>query len=336
MSAHAQGRRIAVAGVLAALAAAVIGVAALARAATPHASAPAPGAVTARTEAENRGAAERDARRLLHRAPLPAGATPSASEPLGDGGLLDHPGVQAPAEKLVDDHVFSTVTAPLQTVRHFVQTHAPAGSRLTGTGASEGPNVPANAAFSFAFRWRPAGVGSRALSVGLVALAPGITGVRVDAQDVWLVPRSRFERVPRGVHTLQITRSSWQTGPGITEGFAITFTITDRAEIDQITRWIDALPVVAPGVTSCPSQPLHPSPPQVRFAFLSASGKPLATAAEDANVREPTTPCDAMTFTVCGRAQPALLNGAQFLAHIDQLLHLHLSSGGLGLGTGRK
>ncbi|MFZ0041846.1 MAG: hypothetical protein WAK93_11105, partial [Solirubrobacteraceae bacterium] len=289
------------------------------------------------TEAQTRVAAERDARRLVDRAPLPAGAIASASEPLGDGGLLAHPGVEAPAAtKLVDDHVFSTVAAPFQRVRRFVSTHAPAGSRLTGTGARVGPNVPANAAFSFAFRWRPAGVGSRALSVALVALGPDLTGVRVDAQDVWLVPRSSSERVPRGVRSLKITRSSSQTGLGLTEGLAFTFTITDRGQLDQVTRWIDALPVVQPGVTSCPSQPLHPSPPRVRLAFLSATGRPLATAAEDANVREPTTPCEAMTFTVRGRVQPALLDGAQFLAHVDHLLDLHLSGGGLGLGTGRK
>lgn len=310
----------------------VVLVAALARAATPHASALA--AVAARTEAQNRVAAERDARRLLHRAPLPAGAIPSASEPLGDGGLLAHPGVEASANKLIDDHASSTVAAPFQSLRQFVRTHAPAGSRLTGTSTSGGPNVPANAGFSFAFRWRPAGVGSRALSVALVALGPDMTGVRVDAQDVWLVPRSSSERVPRSVRALQITRSSSQTGQGTTEGLAITFKITDGAKIDQITRWIDALPIVQPGATACPSQPLHP--PRVRFAFLSASGKPLASAAEAANIREPTTACDAMTFTVRGRAQPALLNGAQFLAHVDQLLHLHLSGGGLGLRTGRE
>ncbi len=328
MFAHAQGRLTAVVGAVAALAATVILVAALARAATPHPRSPA--TLAARTEAQNRVAAERDARRLLDRAPLPAGAIPSASEPLGDGGVLAHPGVEAPANDLVDDRAFFTVTAPLQSVRQFVNAHAPPGSRLAGTGASSGPHVPANAGFSFAFRWRPAGVGSRALSVALVALGPDMTGVRVDAQDVWLVPRPSSERVPRGVRALQITRSwSSQTGPGTTEGFAITFKITDRAQIDQITRWIDALPIVAPGTTACPSAPLHP--PRVSFTFLSVSGRPLATAAEDANVREPTTPCDAMTFTVRGRAQPALLSGAQFLAHVDQLLHLHLSGGGLGL-----
>ena len=298
-----------------------------------RALAPPPPAVAARTEAQNRVAAEGDAMRLLHRAPLPAGAIPSVSEPPGDGGLLAHPGVEAPANKLIDDHAFSTVPTPLHSVRQFVNSHAPAGSRLTGTGASGGPNVPANAGFSFAFRWRPVGVGSRALSVALVALGPETTGVRVDAQDVWLVPRPSSERVPRGVRVLQITRSSSQTRQGTTAGLAFTFKITNRATVDQITRWIDALPIVQPGATACPSQPLHP--PRVRFAFLSASGKPLAIAAEDANIREPTTPCDAMTFTVRGRAQPALLNGAQFLAHVDQLLHLRLTGGGSGLGTGR-
>jgi hypothetical protein len=313
-----------------AIAAAVL-VVALAQAATSH-TAGASAAQAARIEAQNRAAARSDATHLRHGVPLPDGATPSTSEPRADGGLLGQPGMRSPGVKLVDDHAFWTIAEPLQSVREFVSTHPPAGSRLAGTGLSGGPSVPANASFSFSFKSLPAGVASRSLSVALVALGPTLTGVRVDAQDVWLVPRPSSERVPNGVRSLRITHSTSQTGPGIMTGLAFTFGITQRAEIDQITRWIDALPIVQPGATSCPAQPSHP--PRVRFAFLGTGGIPLAAATEDGNVREPTTSCDAMSFTVRGHSQPGLLNGARFLARVDRLLHLHLAGGGLGLGTG--
>lgn len=326
VSVNAQRRRIALVGLIAAVVVGVILVAALARAAAPKTDG---SPVPAQTERHNRAVARRDAAHLLDVARLPAGAARSPTEPNGDGGLLAEPAARPAGAKLVDEHAFWIVTVPLESVVSFVHMHPPPGSRPNGSGVSRGPGVRSNASVAFTFKRRLTGIASRALTVQLVALGPDLTGIRVDAQDVWLVPRASSERVPDGVRTLKIARSEQSTQGPETVGFAFTLTITDRGQVEQIRRWIDALPIVQPGVRSCPAE--RSGHPRVRFAFLSAGEKPLAVAAQATNVREPTGRCEAMKFAVRGRAQPALLNGASFLARVDRLLHLHLAGSGSGV-----
>jgi hypothetical protein len=67
--------------------------------------------------------------------------------------------------------------------------------------------------------------------------------------------------------------------------------------------------------------------PVVTFTFAAGPHTPaLAIATEPADVTEPTTACDALTFAVGDHAWPSLLRGARFLHRVDRLLHVHFAS----------
>ena len=67
--------------------------------------------------------------------------------------------------------------------------------------------------------------------------------------------------------------------------------------------------------------------PIVTFSFRSSrSGPALATASEPADVTEPTTACDALTFASGTHVWPSLLHGARFLHRVDRLLHARFAT----------
>ena len=274
---------------------------------------------SAGSSSDNRAAARRDADALITAVRLPAGATRSGSEPRGDHGLLRHAfGIPA-GVNLIDAHAFWTVSAPLVAVRAFVVGHRPLGARLSGTGSAGGPGIPANASMSFAFPADRTGIASRSVSISLVALSPHLTGVRADAQDVWLQLRAAAEHVPPGVRVLKVTRSYAQHGRGAQIGGAFTYTITRPRLIATIIRWLDALPIAQPGATSCPAQNASA---QMRLTFLSSAGRRLAVATQTTGHTQPSTACNAMSFTVLGRAERPLLDGDHFLTQLNRLLQL--------------
>src|ERR1035437_2217173 len=88
---------------------------------------------------------------------------------------------------------------------------------------------------------------------------------------------------------------------------------------------IDRLPIVQPGGWNCPAQ--FAGSPRVQFVLRSAGGAVLARAAEDADVVEPTTPCDPLSFSVGGHPETALLHGASFLHAVARLPRARLAVG---------
>jgi hypothetical protein len=186
---------------------------------------------------------------------------------------------------------------------------------FTGVGGVGGPGIPANHNLTFAF----AGTASRQLLVNLVALTDGNTGVRADAQVQWIVPRPASERIPAGVRAVDITRGVPGRPP------AIAVTVSAPAEVSVIVAMIDRLPIVQPGGWNCPAQ--FAGSPRVQFVLRSAGGAVLARAAEDADVVEPTTPCDPLSFSVGGHPETALLHGASFLHAVARLTRARLAVG---------
>jgi len=67
-----------------------------------------------------------------------------------------------------------------------------------------GPGIPSNRQLIFAFPAIGGRISTRWLNVTAVALPRGWTGLRVDAQDVWIVPRPPSEKVPSGVREIHI------------------------------------------------------------------------------------------------------------------------------------
>jgi hypothetical protein len=300
---------------LAALLGAGAAIAAPADAAAAHASGT-PFATAA--HASSRATAGRAAIALLRHTPHPAHTRRVGAEPRGDGHLLAKPASLPATRALIDRHAIYVVRAPLGKVERFYAHHRPARARLEGKGTSDGPGVPRNRNLMWGWRASRAIV-SRQTLLDLVRLGRHRTGVRVDAQVVWRVPRPAAERVPAGVRAISITR----TRPGHLPDLSRTVTGHDR--VHAIVSMIDRLPIVQPGFIACPV--LLAGTPVVTFSFRSSrSGPALATASEPANVTEPTNACDALSFQTGTRAWPSLLHGARFLHRVDRLLHVHFAT----------
>jgi len=263
----------------------------------------------ASTTASNKLAAQRDAKKLLRLGVLPTGATRVTAEPAGDGGLLREPASEPGLSDVVDRHAVWRVAAPLDSVVAFVEAHRPSGSRQLGAGSAGGPGAPRNREIGFSFPAVSGQIGARWLTFRVVALPHGSTGVRVDAQDVWIVTRSPSERVPAGVHEIDI-RSAY---PG--RAPVVSLSLTDRAKVRQIVRWIDALGIIQPGLAyACPAL----SGPTVTFDFRADTGVLLAQASV-LDFEGTSGPCNPIEFTMGGHHQTPLIDG-DFLKRVQRLL----------------
>lgn len=265
----------------------------------------------------HRQAAQRDAARLLARVILPPGVSASAREPAGDGHGLAGPGSFPAEPKHVDRHRWWTTAEPLAAVNAFLHAHVPAGARLTAYGYG-GPPPSASVTDDFP----PVGrvLGTRSLVVSIVALADGGTGLRVDAEVQWIVPRPRAERIPRSVRVLEVTVGPPDAAP------STRVTVVNRAKVARLASWINGLAITQPGTLNCPA--MSADAPVVTFTFRrELEGAVIARASELASAVEPTTACDPMTLTIGGHPWPSLLGGAAVVHHAQRLLGVRLARG---------
>jgi hypothetical protein len=271
--------------------------------------------------AARRRRARADAKTLLGRVRLPAGAEQLSSEPAGDRGTLSRPATRpAITTTLVDEHAWWRVPGSAASALDYLEAHPPRGGKLRES-ASQGPGRGDVVSGYDGFAWPTVGrlLGSRELLVQVTNLAGGGTGVRVDAQVQWIIPRPVSERIPRGVHEVDVTRAA----PG--EAPSLEVKVISQHEIRALVAMVDALGIVQPGAYSCPALPA--SGPVVTFTFrASDEGTALASASEPASAREPTTSCDPMTFSIRGHPQTPLLGGAAVVGKAGRLLGVHLQT----------
>jgi hypothetical protein len=199
------------------------------------------------TASANQAAAQAEAQALLSALSLPPGAIASTTEPAGDGGVLAHPGSGPPATPDVIDLSGWWVlpnTAPASAIA-YLTAHPPSGSTLDLRGDGSGPGTPS---VTFVGLGRPprAGVLSqRELVVEAVPLRDGSTGLRADAQVVWLIPRPPGERIPGGITAVKAS-----TYRGAKLGRRTTF--RSQRQIRAIVAAINGLELFQPGARSCP------------------------------------------------------------------------------------
>jgi hypothetical protein len=272
-------------------------------------------ALVSRTAVENESAAQSDAPSLLAELALPAGASQSSVEPAGDDSLLAHPGVGPPATpNVVDDRAWWIVPGTPAEVLAYIRAHLPAGTTPAVTdGGLSGPNVPGNE--SEAFAWPPiAGVlATRWLVVEVVQLPSGSTGLRADAQVVWVTPRPASETIPPGSHLLRISVHGSLRGERPKQH---PFSVTSAKKIDAIVALLNALPASQPGTRSCPAD----FGIRVRLAFYSRRGiEPLAVATIDPQG------CGGVALTIGGAAQPGLESGGA-LGQVEHVLGVKLDT----------
>ncbi len=244
----------------------------------------------------NEPAAQADAASLLSALPLPPGATHSALEPAGDDSVLAHPGEGPPVTpNVVDDSAWWLVPGAPATVLAYIAAHRPAGTTLALKGfGSTGTN---GASFeSEGIEWPPIRniLTMRWLVLEAVQLPGGSTGLRADAQVVWLTPRPVSEQIPPGSSRLRV--SVRDTIP-VNRPRRRVLTVTSPRALRRIVALLNALPAAQPGVKSCPAD----FGVIVRLALYARRGaRPLAVALVDPSG------CGGVELTIGGRRQPSL------------------------------
>lgn len=268
-------------------------------------------------ERANREAAERDAAQLLTRLVLPTGAVPSAAEPAGDQHYLSRPGQVPAAVNLVDRHRWWMVPEDETDVSQFVHAHQPKGTRNVTEGVGDGIGISTDS-LTFALPSVGRSLGTRWVVVALVNLPGDHTGIRVDAEVQWLVPRPAGERIPASVHALEVSVRRPNRPP------TSDVTVTNPSRIRRFASLINRLETVQPGVFDCTGEA---DDPVVTFTFRAASEGPVLVRATQIISPGATGSCEPMTLTVTGHVLTPLLDGTSVVRAAQRLLGVRLPRG---------
>jgi hypothetical protein len=254
--------------------------------------------------AANKRFAQRDVHKLITLVVLPSGAMLARRDPATDGALPE-PAFEAATPALVDLHRFYLIAGEQPSaVLAWFQGHVPAGSSRSMSGSGSGPGYSFSA-LEYSFRSISRALVSRDISVSVAAARGGGTAIRIDAQDIWWVPRPRSERVPAGVQLIDVTVQ--RLNPTSTT----SLTVTDAAKVRRIVSLVNALPPAQPGAFSCPAD----FGPDVALSFrASASATPLARAVAQGSG------CGGVSFTLHGRSEPGLSDGYELVSQLEKLL----------------
>jgi hypothetical protein len=262
----------------------------------------------------NRVASRRDARSLLAKLALPAGATRLFSEPHGDHAYLKVQGaLEGDEARAIAHGWWEAPGAPVEVIA-YVRAHPPAGGTPFGTGAA-GNIYSGTSADSLYYQWPGVrGVlGYRELAVTATALPDGETGVLAEAQSDWIVPRPTVERIPLSTGEIDIT--SGAPGQPPSESFSVSRT----SEIQKVVRLINGLPIAQPIAYMCPALT---DPRLVRMTFRAAIGGPALAVLSYYDFRPwsgPSQACKTVDLTIAGRRQDPLIGG-DYLQAIGRML----------------
>jgi hypothetical protein len=289
------------------------------------------------TAPESEAAAQSQATALLGELPLPAAAISSPSEPSGDGGFLADPGEGPPATpNAVDDHAWWIVPGSPAELRGYIDAYLSPGSATVDWGSftTYGVTDYESAMLSDLQLAGTAGAGELALKV--VQLPDGSTGLRADAEVVWITPRPASEVIPAGTHRLWLRVDS--SIPGNQPRQRPLLVVSGR-RINAIVALLNALPAAQPGLRSCPAD----FGISVRLSlYASRDVAPMAVAEIDP------WGCGGVGLTILGTSEPSLQGGGLLITQIGKLLGAKLNvsppalvkrrgacGGGVGPSAGR-
>jgi hypothetical protein len=288
----------------------VTGRAATATAKAPHLKTVSELTASQHRAAENLAAAECDARSLLDRLVLPAGATRIAAEPHGDHTYLSvdpQGGVNATV------HGWWEVSeSPVELIA-FLRSHPPAGGVQSETG-DEGNSRIGTSAETLTYQWPTIrGVlDLRELDLAVTALPNGRTGVLAQSFSSWVRPRPSSEQIPADTDEIEVTI-------GNPHAPTRSLSVTNASQVQKIVKVINSLSIVQGGALSCV---LETDPLQLTMTFRTASqGKPVAvlTYLDYRRWSGPSDACKPVALTLSGRKQDPLIGG-YFLRTIGRIL----------------
>jgi hypothetical protein len=251
--------------------------------------------------------ARHDVRVLLPKVVLPAGAVATAGNP-SSNSWLSSPQLASDTPALVDAHRFYRVAGEQPgTVAAWFESHAPAGSSNVESSSSSGPRASIRA-YGYAFRALADVLTSREMVISVTSARGGGSAIRVDAEDIYWVPRPKWERVPAGVHIIDATIQ--RSNPTSTS----SATVTDSATIKRIASLVNALPPDQPGVEACPGD----DGPEITLWFLANDNKsdPLGKIVADGSG------CGVVSAVVANRTAPALDGGYTLDPQLERILGL--------------
>ncbi|HWE33599.1 MAG TPA: hypothetical protein VG410_08950 [Solirubrobacteraceae bacterium] len=269
-------------------------------------------AMHTRAAEHNHRAAQRDVRQLLEKVVPPAGATVVSRNP-SPWKWFTEPQMRPVTTALVDvDRFWRVANERPGAVLAWFQAHPPAGSSRGGSGSASGPGYTSDS-LVFQFPSISGAISSRQLVVSIAAARGGGTAVRVDAEDVWFVPRPKRERVPAGVAAIELVDHKFNFRTGNTS--TSSQTVTDAARVAKIVADVNALPPGQPGVEACPAD----VGPNVALKFYDVPGGPIVAEADADG-----SGCGTVAFKLAGRTAPYLTDGSGLIAQLDSLLGAHL------------
>jgi hypothetical protein len=264
-------------------------------------------------ELANERAAATEAAQLLTQVPLPPGATSGSVEPQGDDSLLAQPASAPATPNLVDDHAWWLVPGTPGEAIAYMRAQLPPGTRIESSGNLSGPGVPRN--YSISIAWPPVAkvLAGGSLVIQAVELVSGATGLRADAQVVWITPRPPSEQLPRAGGVLRVSVLSYLRANQPNQR---PFAVRSRREVDAIVTLLNSLPAAQPGTRNCPAD----FGIRVRLGFYATRDTaPLAVALIDPNG------CGGVRLTLAGTQQPGLEGGLSLIHQIDHVLGVRLN-----------
>jgi hypothetical protein len=256
------------------------------------------------SEQSNRQAAEQDASTARGLLQLPPGATRSDSNPAADQSQLASPGGVPATPNAVVQSEFWRVPGDPAAVRDWIKAHPPTGGRLVTEGSAGKIGQPLVWSIGFGFPPIRNVLGQRQVGATTTAAGGGGTAVRVDAFAVWMEPRLPSEHIPVGATTLDVVVRDRD------RGLVKRLAMHDRSRIAAVTRMLNRLPVVQPGLTMCPlDRGFH--------AYLTLrrtpTGAPLARAVAELGG------CGGVQLAINGQPQPPL-SGFGLFADLESAL----------------
>jgi hypothetical protein len=257
--------------------------------------------------------AEADVASMLAAFRAPPGA--QSSGPIAVSELSSAPSGATP--DFVSKTAWWRVPGSMDATLAWVTAHRPAGFALGGSGWSSDRSVITSRFDEFTRPNVPNVLSQLSLYVSVASDGAGGTALRVDSQASWLPQKSRAERIPSAARVVTILGMPGLSGGGPIRAatrFHPPVTITDPATVTKIAKVVDGLPLMPPGVFSCPAD----NGQGVRLTFRATRNGPVL-----AQVTAETSGCGTVGLTVEGKRMPALWDGQRMVQQVLKLAGIH-------------
>lgn len=200
-------------------------------------------AAALRIESSNKVGAMALAEELLASPRLPTPTTEVGSAP---SPLLRQPFQLIDAETEAELHSFWILALPLPAFQTYVKSHPPSGVTQDGSGSGTSGGSSEHE-ITWAPRRPPSGISTAQLLYTFTALGRGRTGLRVDAEVVWLPERTAATLIPTTDRSATISLTSLAPRVG-----RRSLTLGPGRELRSLISLVNRLPTIPPpGPLSC-------------------------------------------------------------------------------------